>query len=378
MTRIRHKKSHNNTQLPALQQQMPKTSPAAQIVRSRIENGGVEYLMQNAIRIMTASRKLAEEPEFIDFNMDGEKAVTVSLRWEKKYEKRLSEAKMKGLDEFQVVYDEMRIEAIIELATPAFREDVDRRLRTMLDRLMASDDLENLEIVLLLKPLLGMRMDSWGVCGLILAIYHRSLQKIVQKHKAEIDLFDELVDGLQADREEIIDITKPIKMPEKFEQLAKRLFTAKPGLLERVEKQVLDMVATFEKELAGGKIALDLFTQEELLLSFQRLQAVIGKPVTQVQPSAEMSQLVFDSIIQTINEIMTPERFRRLRKDVQSMEQDWLRKREKWAAALQAELIWLDGKQYKENKFVVAALLGQIARSGSDSKQAQKQKKRSG
>ena len=73
---------------------------------------------------------------------------------------------------------------------------------------------------------------------------------------------------------------------------------------------------------------------------------------------------------------MTPERFQRLRKDVQSTAKAWLRERQKWAAALQFELGWLDGEQYEENKFVVSAFVGQMMRLGKDQKLAPKQKKR--
>jgi hypothetical protein len=37
----------------------------------------------NVIRIMTDSGKLAEKPEFIDFNLDGMKAANVSQYWMK-------------------------------------------------------------------------------------------------------------------------------------------------------------------------------------------------------------------------------------------------------------------------------------------------------
>ena len=158
-------------------------------------------------------------------------------------------------------------------------------------------------------------------------------------------------------------------MPGKLEQLAKRFFTAKPGLRERAEQQILNMIEAFEKELAEGKITLDLFTQEELALPFQRLQTEMGEQFTQARPTEEMRQRVAEVIVQAINEMMTPERFRRLCKDVESLAKSWLRERKKWAAALQGELIWLDEDQYEENKFVIAAFLGQITRLGNDQKQ---------
>ena len=377
MTRKRYKKSQVKTQLPTFQQQARKTSPAAQVVVNRIASAGAEYLMQNLIRIMTDSVKLAEEPEFLDLNLGGVKAAGVSQRWMKKYEKRLTEAKMKGSSEYHEVYDEMRIEVVAELATPAFHKDVNARLQTMLDRLMANDDLEKLEIVLLLKPLLDMKSVPWGICGLILAIYNRTLQQTLQEYEAEIGVYDAVVEALQEDGEEKIDVIKLSETPGKLEQLAKRFFAAKPGLRERAEKQILEMIDTFEKELAEGKIMLDLFTQEELVLPFERLQTEFGEQFTQAQPTEEIRQRILDAIVQAINEMMTPERFQRLCKDVQSIAKAWLRERKKWASALQGELIWLDEEQYEENKFVISAYLGQITWLGNDQKMTKKQKKTS-
>ena len=331
--------------------------------------------MQNTIRIMTDSGKLAEEPEFIDLNLDGVKAANVSQRWMKKYEKRLAAAKMKGPDEYHEVYDEMRIEVIAELATPAFQNEVDERLQILLNRLMASDDHEKLEIVWLLKPLLGMKSVPWGLCGLILAIYNRSLQQTFQEYETEIDVYDALVEALQGDDKEKIDVIKLSETPGKLKQLAKRFFTAKPGLRERAEQEILNMIEIFEKELAEGKVTLDLFTQEELVLPFQRLQTEMGEQFTQARPTEEMRQRVAEVIVQAINEMMTPERFQRLCKDVESLAKSWLRERKKWAAALQGELIWLDEEQYEENKFVIAAFLGQITRLDNDHKPVQKQQK---
>jgi hypothetical protein len=374
MTRKRKKKSHAKTPSPALQHQARKTPPAAQIVATRIASGGVDYMKQNLVRIMTDSVKLAEEPEFIDLYLDDETAAEASQRWLKKYKKRLAAAEKKSPDAYHEVYNEMRIEVVAELATPAFRKDVDERLQALLDRLMATEDLEKLEMVLLLKPLLGVKSVPWGLCGLIVGIYNRTMQKAIQEYEEDKVVYDAVVEAFKAEGEDSVDVVKIIESPEKLEQLGEKLFAAKPGLRQRAEKQVWDMVRAFEKELAEGRVTLDLFTQAELVLPFQRLQAH-GEPFTQAQPTEEIRQLFFDAILQAINEIMTLERFQRLRKDVQSTAKAWLRERQKWAAALQFELGWLDGEQYEENKFVVSAFVGQMMRLGKDQKPAQKQKK---
>jgi len=376
MTRKRKKKSHAKTPSPALQHQARKTPPAAQIVATRIASGGVDYMKQNLVRIMTDSVKLAEEPEFIDLYLDDETAAEASQRWLKKYKKRLAAAEKKSPDAYHEVYNEMRIEVVAELAAPAFRKDVDERLQALLDRLMATEDLEKLEMVLLLKPLLGVKSVPWGLCGLIVGIYNRTMQKAIQEYEEDQGVYDAVVEAFKAEGEDSVDVVKIIESPEKLEQIWQKLFAAKPGLRQRAEKQVWDMANAFEKELAEGRVTLDLFTQAELVLPLLRLQAEVGELLTQEQPTEEMRQRVFDAVLQAINEIMTPERFQRLRKDVQSTAKAWLRERQKWAAALQFELGWLDGEQYEENKFVVSAFVGQMMRLGKDQKPAQKQKKR--
>ena len=59
----------------------------------------------------------------------------------------------------------MRIGLVIaDLATSAFRKEVDARLQVLLDWLMTTNDLTKLEMVMLLKLLLGMKSIP-GVCA---------------------------------------------------------------------------------------------------------------------------------------------------------------------------------------------------------------------
>jgi hypothetical protein len=376
MTRKRYKKSHKKISLHAFENQTRKASPAAQIVANRIAIGSVDYMKQNLIRIMTDSAQLAEDPEFTDLYLDGEKTAQATERWLKKYEKRLTAAEKKGLDAYHEVFDEMRIKVIADLATPAFRKEVDERLQTLLDRLMMTNDLEKLEIVMLLKPLLGMKSVPWGLCGLILAIYNRTMQRALQEYEEDKSVYDAVVEALKAEEVDDTDIPTILEHPDKLKQIGQKLFGAHPGLRQRAEKQIWSMVNAFEDELAKGSVALDLFTEEELMLPFQRLQAEFGEPFTQVQPSEEMRERTFDAIRQAITEIMTPERFQRFREEVEITAKTWFRARQKWAAALQVELGYLDGDQYEENKFVLAAFIGQIHRLGKEHISARKSKKR--
>jgi hypothetical protein len=376
MPRKRHQKSHVKTTITSPQKQSREYSPAAQVIAQRMINGGEDYLKQNLIRMMTDSAKLAEEPEFRDLNLDNEKAAQITERWLKKYDKRLAAAKEKGSDEYQEVADDMRIEIIAELATSAFRKEVDRRLQTLMDRLMMGKDIKKLEMVMMLIPALKMSRIPWGLCGLIREIYDRTMQRAIQEYEEDQGVFDAITEALEAEGEEKIDIFTILKHPDKLEHVGKKIFEARPGLRQRAEKQIWDMVNAFEDALGHGDVELSLFSEEELMLPFQRIQAEFGEAFTQAQLSEEISERIFKALQQAIVEIMTPERFRRFREEVDKTAANWLRTRQKWGAALQFELGYLDGEQYEENKFILAAFIGQIDRLGKGIKSAGKKKKK--
>jgi hypothetical protein len=376
MPRKRHQKSQTKTTAPAPKKQSREFSPAAQIIAQRMANGGVDYLKQNLIRIMIDSAQLAEEPEFSDLYLDGEKAAQITERWLKKYDKRLAAAEKKSPDEYHEVADEMRIEIVAELAMPAFRKEVDQRLQTLMNRLMTGKDTKKLEMVVMLTPALKMKSIPWGLCGLILEIYNRTMQQAMQEYEEDQVVFEAVAEALKAEGDEKIDIFTILKHPDKLEQVGKKIFEARPGLRQRAEKQIWDMVEAFEDALGHGDVELSLFSEEELMLPFQRIQAEFGEPFTQAQPSEEIRARIFEAVRQAITEIMTPERFRHFREDVEKTVTSWLRTRQKWGAALQFELSYLDGNQYEENKFILAAFVGQIYRLGKAHKSATKKKSR--
>ncbi|MGC1375090.1 MAG: hypothetical protein WA821_02640 [Anaerolineales bacterium] len=377
MPRNRHKKSQtpHPTPAPAHRSQEVTPSPAALAVAQRIAYGGVDYLKQSLVRVVTDSAPLADEPEFSGLYLDNEKTIQVTDRWLKKYEKRLETAKNKGSGKYGEVFDEMRIEAIAELATPAFRKDVKDRVNTLLDRLMTTNDADSLEIAMLLKSALATKSIPWGLCGLVIAIYNRTMQRAMQAYEEEKELYDSIAEAVGSGDKKEVDLLTAFKQPNKIEQVAQKVFGARPGLRDRLEKQVWDLVDAFEDKLMHGDVDLNLFSEEELALLLRRIEAEFGEITTQTPKSDEMSKRTFELIRQVIAEIMTPERFRRFREDVKRTAEAWFHARQKWAAALQAELSYLDENQYEENKFILAAFLGQLYHLGKEHKPAAKSKK---
>ena len=370
MARKRHKKRSNKTPLPAFKGQAHKYSTAAQILANQIAIGGIDDFKNNLISTLNDSAELAEEPEFTDLTLDIKRTFQVTDRGLKKFGPSLKTAEKKGPDAYQQALDEMRIEVIAELATPAFRKEVDSRLQALLDRLKVTKDPKKLEIVMVLIPALDLEVVPWGLCGLILAIYNRTMQQAIQEYKEQMSLYDSVVEALKSEGVDDTDIHTILEHPDKLEQIGQDLFESRPGLRQKAEKQVWAMVEAFEDQLMHGDVDLNLFTEEELLRPFQRIEAELGVPFTQIQPSTEISEKTFNAIRQAIIDIMTQERFRRFRDDVQRTAKIWSHEYHKWAAALQFELGYLEGDIYEENKFILAAFLGQINRVGKEQQPA--------
>jgi hypothetical protein len=375
MARNRHQKSSVKSPTPAPQTQAPKISPAAQKLVNQIASGGEDYVIKNLVQVMTGSDKLAREEEFIDLYMDGKKAAEASERWFEKYEKRLTAATKKGEEESFEVYEEMQAKLIDELVTPDFRTEVIERLQTLINRLMTSNHIKKLEMVLLLQPMLIMRGIPWSACGLIRTIYERTMEVTIQQFEDQKELLDELEKTLKEEGDEGVDIEKILESPEKFEEIGEKLLAGKPDLLQRLEEQADEMLDEFEEELVGGKVVLDLFTEAELAMPFVRLTAELGAP-SLLESTSEIQERIYQTINKALIEMMTPERMQIMHQVAESTARAWFSQKQKWAPALDSELGWLEGDAYEENSFIYAVFLGQVKRANSEEDAPTKSKKR--
>ena len=368
MVRKRHRKKKkiqstpkthvNNKKLPA--------SPAAQKLAERIASGGVNYVEQNFVRVMEDSAQLLEEPEFQDIYLDSEKTIQATERWLDKYKKRLEEAERKGKKHLHLVVDEMRIDMISELVTPKFRREIRRRLKRIMDRLITSDDLDKLELALLLQPILTETETPWGICGLILAIYYRTLEEATGEYREEESFYKELESIIEDEGGDIEVFRKLQDQPDKLAQLGKKI-TALPNLQKKMEEYTWDLIKAFEMELLAGKVELDLFSKDEILMLDSRFREEYGEPDTELETAGEEhAKRVIIIVRELLDEIMTPERKQELCEDVRKTAKKWGMTRRKWGAALQAELGWLEDDSIEENPFYIAAYMGQVFRMSKD------------
>src|SRR3989304_2622801 len=100
-------------------------------------------------------------------------------------------------------------------------------------------------------------------------------------------IYDSVVEALKSEGVYDMDILTILEHPNKLEQIGQKLFGDQPDLRQRVEKQIWEMVEAFEDKLGHGDVDLNLFSEEELMLPFQRVQAEFGEPFTQAQSSDE-------------------------------------------------------------------------------------------
>jgi hypothetical protein len=336
--------------------------PSAQAVADKIARGGKSYFEDNFERIMIDAFALAEEPEFSDLYFDHEKTGTVTARIGRKFEKQFDAARKKGEDEAHQVYDEMRIEIVDALATPAFRKEVFRRLEQLANRLAGTADAGKLETAFILGSMLRMKKLPWGICGLILAIYDRTLERGRRKLEEARSVMQEVLELIGPDQDPET-VLSTLQDPGHIGELTEKL-AARPELRQRLERQFDKMVEEFERALWTGEARLDLFTQEEIQLPFHRMQEKIE--AENVDISTADPQKTTQDLIQfmrnSLAEIITPERFREIKASFQRVLQQWQREKNKWALPLQVEIGWLDDYKVEENTFLLAAYVAQIRR----------------
>jgi len=100
----------------------------------------------------------------------------------------------------------MRIEIVEELAAASFRKEVARRLQALMDRLMKGKDIKSWKMVMMLIPALEMKGIPWGLCGLILEIYNRTMQRFIRENDEDQGVFRCCCRSVKSRREENIDV----------------------------------------------------------------------------------------------------------------------------------------------------------------------------
>lgn len=374
MPRFRPRKKQEKTSESIPPKQASVLSPEADAILQRFADLKTQDREEFFIRMMVGSSDLADEPEFNDLYFDEEKTLNVFEKWLRKYEKRLSEAEKKSEEEFQLVYDEIRIEAIDELVTPHFRKEVKERIQALKERLMEIKDLEKLEITLFLDLILSTKNLTWGICGLILEIYDRTRKIVMKNYEEQEDIFESFIEAVEAHSEIDFDVNDFLMNPHKYDEITLKVLEEQPDLQGKIEERISEIVDGFEEAIMQGKVDLKLFSDEELIRIFQTIQEE-EDVLTNTRSPEERSKVLFETIQLAFSQMMDQERYRQFREDIEATLKTWVKSGQEWAAALQAELDYLDETHYEPNSFMLMVFMGQIYRFGRKKKITRKQKK---
>lgn len=337
-------------------------SPAQRALQERIARGGDHYVQDNFIRIMQSSHILRNEPEFRDLYFDLPKTDAVRSRLMKRYEKQLPEVLKKSKDEQHKFYDEVRIEIIDGLTTPAFRQDVLKRLEGLAQRLANGREADKYEMALVLQPMLQQKEIPWGLCGLITAIYEDSAEKADRQFHQAADEFEKMLQRVEHEG----DLEKLLALPDESPEIAQAVerLRAQPSLMEELRKGADEAFQEFEEQITNGEVILDLFTPEEL----QRPLLAIAEYLATNQIDAETADKQevakqFAAFIQrAIGEVMTPDRTQKMKDNLQRLSAQWLREKNWQGVLLQGETSSLDTEQPSDNPFIYAAFVSQMKR----------------
>lgn len=326
---------------------------------------GNEQLYDYLVHILRDSHTLRQEPEFRDLYFDLEQTAEVNARVMAKHEKKLREMANKSKDERQEYYDEVRIEAIEELATPEFRQEVLHRLQNLSKRLASGRDAQKKEIALMLQPVLQMQQIPWGICGLITSIYEASTERVQKEFEQGVAEVEKILQIAEKEG----NLEKLLALPESSPEIAGLLkaVRAKPAMMKQLEQNTNHALDELEQAIARGEVELGLFTEKEV----ERVFIAMNEYVTTNQIDLEKADpkqytdKFTELIHHSISEIMTPERTQKMKGDVERLALQWLREKKKQGALLRLESDYLGSEAPTENPFVFAAYVGQARKFGT-------------
>ncbi len=373
MPRNRHASKKNSAPAPAyIPEQNNQSQNHANV---RINPFAGQDAQTRLIQLLVDSASLAAEPEFLDLEFDQEKTFDVTNRHLKKNSKRLEAASLKGTEAFRQAADDVHIEIATELITADFRIELKKRLQALGERLNLEKNTMKLQMVMALETSLELNTIPISVTGLINQIYNRSMQQALQDYREEKELLEAMKTEFDLSKASPQEVFALLKTPDKLKPIETEL-VKNPRLMQLLEKQASRLLIDFETELENGRVELELFTREELVLPFQRLQDNLGDAAQFFNVTNNDSQKqVFTVMTDTIAEILTPERWRKFYRDVQEIARQWIQSRHVWGVALHAELGMLNKEDYQQNQFVIFAFFGQLRRLGAP-KKSKRSKKR--
>jgi hypothetical protein len=298
------------------EKQTPMTQAAMTL---RLLQGGPEHLKENIIEAMQDSHRLQQEPEFKAFYFDLEQILPVARRQFNRYKRRLFKAiKAKDQDTFDTTYDDYRIAAVAELATPEFNEQLRQRLDRCSKRLTHSRQADLFEAatvtaVFLNSKELGEKIPL-GLHGLVASIYEASFDQAMFKWPdARYQVGDDLSTMWQAraETDDLALLARVVAAATTFDELLANM-AGNVEVAMALHRQEHHLIDEFQQEtLAKGLwLGPDCFTRDELKLVVNIMETEhLNKPWSLSRYIGLLTVFNFiNSLLEALYELMTPQR----------------------------------------------------------------------
>lgn len=324
-----------------------------------------ELFKEMLIELLSESYLLAEEPEFIDLYLDPEQTYAIAIQTLEEYEDRLEAAEKKGLEQLEYLRDDMRAEAIKRLLDDRVRKDILYRLDSLVERIKTSKDEADSEKLLIATALLSafdIPNFPWGMSPLLAEIYQRSLNFALENNE-EAQLLDDIrsVLGEDLSPQDVLEKATDPAFIRKIEN------TIDPDseLYERISVQADKLTQDFYEAIENGKIALDVYTGDEIMKCLTKLEErIIAEQIDPEDFDQDRAAEIMVSVMdESLAEIVTPERLHQIKTELGKLVEKWFREGNKYAGALRLEVEYLDEEEPASDSFARILFLSQLQRA---------------
>lgn len=342
-----------------------EVSPTARKIMDALGRGELFRTETQLFDLVTRSDMLLDEPEFEDYAFDATHVTAVVAPIIEEHKAELEQARASSEDEYNAVYDEIRIEAIDTLLSQARRREFLNLYDEMLRRLLAGDEVDKIQVALVTRSIFDQKEFPWGLTGILVALFEQAHTSVANNLEMVQDL---VVSSLKKQHPELTDEQARAMLQdiEKLEELLPEIeFTSEQSdELNEMADEILD---DFERSLYSGTVPVDLFTDDELAEVAERMNAITAQADLQSFESETRHMEAVARMLQAyIGEVMTPERQIQLKTDLTTIIGEWQAAGIESSVLLEMERDSLDQVELAENQFIYAALVGQLRRASDE------------
>jgi hypothetical protein len=324
---------------------------------------GPDGMMEMFTQFIIDSDALANEPEFIDFRFDPKKAYASAEQTHRKHARALRAAEKIGGEELEFLQDDMRVEAIDRLLTPPIRQDILKRLNSLIERLKSQKtDLDKVMMATAIQTLFAEQNFPWGMSNLIAELFQRSLE-IPESAAEEIQLIEQ-VQAIIGEDFTLEDLLEKVDDPDFMKELEAKV-DADSELYQKLANQADKISDEFFDAIWHGVVEIDIFSEDELLSYLQLVQQRLEAAGLELSDagSPEVGEIVQSTIYESIENIVTPKRLKKMEKDFQVILKAWMRDGNMYTGPLSTEIRYLNEENPTENAFIKNLFLSQMRRA---------------